>query len=155
MNVSLLCSAVSQETSYPVFVFHFLLAEKSKAGNSLFLASMTSDRLAGGPFKMYLRSTDNHHYLANLEFWEDVQSYTAMTTSSAVDLKFRLARNIIVTYLQQGSIREVTLDWKMRERLCYLLRRGQADMILSKIADGMVEVSDVKEFSSTLDEKLR
>jgi uncharacterized protein (DUF1919 family) len=92
---------------------------------------------------MYLRSTDNHHYLANLEFWEDVQSYTAMITSSAVDLKFRLARNIIVTYLQQGSIREVTLDWKMRERLCYLLRRGQADMILSKIADGMVEVSDV------------
>ena len=131
-------------TPKPVHIFHFLFAGKSKdGGDSLFLPSMTADRLAGSPFKSYLKSTDNHDCLKNLQFWEDVQAYTAMTTSGAVDLKFRLARNILVTYLQRGSIREVTLDWRIRERLCYLLRRGQADMILSKIADGMVEVCNV------------
>ena len=102
---------------------------------------MTADHLAGGPFKSYLKSTDNLRCLADLQFWEDVQTYTAMTTSNVVDLKFRLGRNIIVTYLQRGSIREVKMDKRLRERLCHLLRRGQADMILSKVADGMIEVN--------------
>ena len=115
---------------------------KSKDDHGLFLPSITADRLAGGPFKTYLKSINNLCCLAHLQFWEDVQAYTAMTTSSVVDLKFRLGRNLIVTYLQRGSIREVKLDWRLRERLCYLLRRGQVDMILSKIADGLLEVRD-------------
>ena len=96
--------------------------------------------MAGGPFKSYLKSFNNLRCLAHLQFWEDVQTYTAMTTSSVVDLKFRLGRNLIVTYLQRGSIREIKLEWKLRERLCYLLRRGQADTILAKISHQMLEV---------------
>ena len=102
---------------------------------------MTADHLAGGPFKNYLKSTDNLRCLADLQFWEDVQAYTAMTTSNVFDLKFRLGRNIIVTYLQRGSIREIKMDKSLRERLCHLLRRGQADFILSKIAEGILEAS--------------
>ena len=119
--------------------FHFHPVKLKE--DDLFLPSMTADRLAGGPFKSYLKSKNNLRCLANLQFWEDVQAYTAMTTSTVVDLKFRLGRNLIVTYLQRGSIREVKLDGRLRERLCYLLRRGQADMILSKVADGILEVS--------------
>lgn len=115
------------------------MSEKLSDQN-LFVPSITADRLAGGPFKTYLKSTENARSLVNLQFWEDVQTYTAMTNSSVADLKFRLGRNLIVTYLQRGSVREIKLDSKLQDRVCHLLRRGQADMVLSRISDQVLEV---------------
>ena len=100
-----------------------------------------SDRLAGGPLRNYLKCNGNTTALANLQFWEDVQIYVAVSYSSAADLKFRRGRNLLVTYLQPESVREVQLEPGVREKVCQLVRRGQADMLLRKVADQILEVS--------------
>ena len=100
-----------------------------------------SDRLAGGPFRNYLICNGDTTALANLQFWEDVQIYVAMPYSSAADLKFRHGRNLLVTYLQPESVREVQLEPGLREKVCQLVRRGQADMLLRLVADQILEVS--------------
>ena len=115
-------------------------SDDTKDGGNLFLLSITADRLAGGPFQAYLKSTNDKLGLAHLQFWEDVQTYIAIANSSAVDLKYRLGRNILVTYLQHGSIREIRVECNVRERLCRLLQRCHADVMLSRIANKTIEV---------------
>ncbi|XP_046843121.1 regulator of G-protein signaling 22-like [Xenia sp. Carnegie-2017] len=130
---------ISKITSTVYFIFCPDSDDTKDCGN-LFLLSITADRLAGGPFQTYLKSKNDKLSLAHLQFWEDVQTYIAIANSSAVDLKYRLGRNILVTYLQHGSIREIRVDCNVRERLCRLLQRCHADVMLSRIANKTIEV---------------
>ena len=124
------------------FFFSFCAHCLARSGDrKLFSASLLADRLAGGPFKTYVQSNENSKILANLQFWEDVQTYIRMASSTAVDLKFRHGRSLIVTYLQPESVREIDLEPSLRNRICWLLQRGQADVLLSKVADQILEVS--------------
>ena len=115
-------------------------------------AAIASDRLAGSPLMKHLQRNNDHKGIKHLQFWEDVQRYLVPTAVIGARNKYRMAKTLILTYLEPGSPRQIMLAPRMRRELLRLLPVDQADALLFKTAKHAVKVS--KFVNASVDGKL-
>jgi len=127
---------ISQKLIFPVFDFvHADMSLKAVA------IALTSDKLAGGPFREHLEKAQEHMVLRNLHFWEDAQRYLSPPENFSTYGKYHSARTLIATYIAPDSPREMAMSPKVRADLMRLLPEELGDHLLSTVVKTLIQVT--------------
>ena len=103
--------------------------------------ALTSDKLAGGPFREHLEKAQEHMALRNLHFWEDAQRYLSPPENFSSYGKYHSARTLIATYIAPDSPREMVMSPKVRADLMRLLPEELGDHLLSTVVKTLIQVT--------------
>ncbi|KAK6183535.1 hypothetical protein SNE40_011001 [Patella caerulea] len=116
----------------------------SRSTKDRLIVALSSDRLAGGPFKNYLDVNCDYLMLSNLLFWQDVTEYSATEDKSADRLlRLRHAWSIYTNYISEDSQYNVDPSEKERNNLHQLLS-GSRDFVEASVFDTIKDRSIVR-----------
>jgi hypothetical protein len=116
-----------------------------RRNNSVFVAAIAADRLAGHPFERFLRRHKQTTGLNYLHFWQDAQMFLSTKPTEldnlGVFLKYRRAKILLLKYLHPCAENQIDLGGTLASRLAQLLPVDEGDDLLRHAQDVACQVN--------------